>query len=47
MPNFLVEIGFYPGVLIGVRTYIQESFTHYVIYFPFIEICIAVENSNN
>jgi len=46
MPNFLLEIGIYPGVLIGVRTYIEKSYTQYVLYLPFIDICLTVENSN-
>ena len=33
-----IELGLYPGVLFGVRTYNQEDATIVVFYLPFIDI---------
>mgnify|MGYP001172343598 FL=1 len=33
-----IEIGMYPGVLLGVRTYKQEDRSIHVLYLPFIDI---------
>mgnify|MGYP003683520171 FL=1 len=33
-----IEIGIYPGVLLGVRTYPQEDRKIHVLYLPFIDI---------
>lgn len=38
-----VSIGFYPGILFGVRTYYTESLTTYVLYLPFVDIAIVRE----
>lgn len=35
-----IEIGFYPGILFGVRTYEEQWRTNVVLYTPFfIDIC--------
>lgn len=39
-----LEVGLYPGILIGSRAYKEESFTTYVIYLPFVDIAFTVEN---
>ena len=44
MNNWTLEIGLYPGVLIGVRSYIQDDLTEHVLYIPFIEMCLTVEH---
>lgn len=42
MKNVDVNIGFYPGVLIGLRTYNDyDAYTH-AIYLPFFSIHIVV-----
>lgn len=39
-----ITLGFYPGVLFGYRAY-QEAFqTTHVIYLPFIDIALEIEN---
>jgi hypothetical protein len=38
-----IELGLYPGILLGVREYQEETFTTWVIYFPFVDIAIIVE----
>jgi hypothetical protein len=42
MKSWQLEIGLYPGVLFGVRTYIQKEFTEHVLYIPLIEMCLTV-----
>ncbi len=36
-----VEIGFYPGVLLGLRTYYEEEQTTHVLYMPFIDLAVT------
>jgi hypothetical protein len=33
-----IEIGFYPGVLIGARSYNMEDHKVHVLYLPFIDV---------
>ena len=42
MKPWQLELGLYPGVLLGIRTYIQKEFTEHVLYIPFIEICLTI-----
>ena len=42
--NFEISFGFYPGILIGFRTYKEEFKSNHVIYAPFIDICITIHN---
>ena len=37
-----IEIGLYPGILIGMRTYQWLDSTSYVIYIPFIDFVINI-----
>ena len=39
-----VEIGLYPGILLGIRTYDNEYTTTYVLYLPFVDIAFIKEN---
>ena len=32
-----LEIGWYPGILFGVRTYKEEGYSIHVLYLPFFE----------
>lgn len=38
-----LSIGFYPGVLIGMRSYHDEGVTSHVFYIPFIDFCFQME----
>ena len=38
-----ISIGFYPGLLIGMRTYYSEDYVQHVIYLPLIDIAIEIE----
>ena len=41
--DWTISIGFYPGLLIGVRTYYSEDYIQHVIYLPLIDIAIEIE----
>ena len=36
-----IEIGFYPGVLLGIRTYYEEEQTTHVLYIPFMDVAVT------
>ena len=42
MKNFEISFGFYPGVLLGFRTYREDLRTNHVLYIPFADVCITV-----
>ena len=35
------SIGFYPGVLIGMRTYKERNRNNHVVYLPFVDFCLT------
>tara|TARA_R110002072_G_scaffold2043_3_gene17272 strand:+ start:403 stop:543 length:141 start_codon:yes stop_codon:yes gene_type:complete len=37
-----LTLGFYQGFLIGFRIYPQKGLTDYVIYMPFIDLCLTI-----
>ena len=37
-----LSLGFYPGILIGMRTYKEEKQTTHVFYLPFIDLALEV-----
>jgi hypothetical protein len=37
-------IGFYPGLLFGLRAYEEKDFTTYVFYLPFIDFAFEIDN---
>jgi len=41
-PNWTLSFGFYPGILLGIRTYEEDEQTAYVLYLPFIDIALEV-----
>ena len=45
--NWSLSIGFYPGVLIGIRTYEQEDVVQHVLYLPFIDIAFEYIKEEN
>ena len=40
--NWEITIGLYPGVLIGMRSYVEKQFVQHVIYIPFVDICLTI-----
>ena len=37
-----LSIGTYPGIVVGVRSYEEESQTTHVAYLPFIDIALEI-----
>ncbi len=40
--NWVVSVGFYPGVLFGMRSYYAEDMTSHVLYIPFMDIALQI-----
>lgn len=38
-----LSIGLYPGILLGVRSYMNESFNEHVLYLPFVDLCLIID----
>ena len=47
--NWELSIGFYPGVLIGFRSYPDtgNGLENHVLYLPFIDLCLTLEREAN
>ncbi len=45
--NFEITLGLYPGILFGVRSYVEQTFTQYVLYVPFFDICVTIYNGQD
>ena len=43
MKNWELSIGLYPGILIGVRSYVEQDYVQHVVYLPFIDFCLEIE----
>jgi len=41
-PAWALEIGFYPGILFGFRSYPHSDATSHVLYVPFINIVLTM-----
>ena len=40
--NWSLGIGFYPGILFGIRTYYEPNQIVYVFYIPFIDLALEI-----
>jgi hypothetical protein len=40
--SWTIEIGLYPGVLLGIRSYKQEDRSIHVLYLPFVDIAFYI-----
>ena len=40
--NWELSIGFYPGIVVGFRSYEQEKCNNHVLYLPFVDICLTI-----
>ena len=38
-----LSVGFYPGILLGFRTYNEVNKSNHVLYLPFIDICLSIK----
>jgi hypothetical protein len=39
-----ITIGLYPGILVGFRTYEEKDFNTHVLYLPFVDIALEIDN---
>ena len=37
-----IELGLYPGIVTGVKTYPEPNQTTHVLYIPFIDIALTI-----
>ena len=37
-----ITIGFYPGILVGFRSYESNDRNNHVLYIPFVDICLTI-----
>ena len=47
MRNWELELGLYPGILFGVRSYIEKDFKTHVLYIPFVELILTIDNETS
>jgi hypothetical protein len=40
--NWSLSIGFYPGILIGARSYNEDQQDTHVFYLPFVDIALEI-----
>lgn len=40
--GWAVSLGFYPGVVIGMRSYYSEDMTSHVLYLPFFDVAFQI-----
>ena len=45
IPNWDLSIGFYPGILLGIRSYVEQDYVQHVLYLPLIDICLEVDRN--
>ena len=39
-----ISIGLYPGILFGFRTYQEQTFSTHVLYLPFVDFALEIDN---
>ena len=44
MRNWELSFGFYPGIIVGFRTYREVQKNNHVVYLPFIDMCLTTFN---
>mgnify|MGYP003126348739 CR=1 FL=1 len=44
MKNWELSFGFYPGIMIGFRSYNEAEKNNHVLYIPFVDACLTVYN---
>jgi len=40
--GWAISLGFYPGVVIGMRSYYNQEMTSHVLYMPFFDIAFQI-----
>jgi len=44
MKDWELSFGFYPGIMLGFRTYKNLEKSDHVLYIPFVDACLTVYN---
>ena len=44
MKDWELTFGFYPGILLGFRSYWEENKVNHVLYIPFADVCLTIFN---
>ena len=44
MRNWELSFGFYPGIIVGFRTYREVQKNNHVVYLPLIDMCLTTYN---
>jgi hypothetical protein len=42
--TWALSIGLYPGILFGIRTYEEANFKTHVLYLPFVDFALEIDN---
>ena len=42
--NWSLSVGFYPGILFGIRSYNEEKQTTHVLYIPLVDVALEIYN---
>jgi len=40
--NWSLSLGFYPGILFGIRTYDEADHITYVLYIPLVDLALTI-----
>ena len=43
--NWEFSVGFYPGMLLGFRSYTERNKNNHVMYLPFVDFCLTTFRS--
>ena len=43
--NWEFSVGFYPGLLLGFRSYTERNKNNHVMYLPFVDFCLTIFKS--
>ena len=41
--GWALSLGFYPGLLLGFRTYSQPDMLTHVLYMPFVDLALEID----
>jgi hypothetical protein len=39
---WIIEVGLYPGFLVGIRTYEEPDCVVHVLYLPFVDLALTI-----
>ena len=42
MKGWEISLGFYPGILLGFRSYEQDDRDNHVLYLPLVDVCLTI-----